>query len=567
METSSPPRRLVRLALTLLVAVRIGTAAAAPPPVLVYTFPGCAPTLQDCVALAPEGSEIRVATNGPIDEVLTIERSLQLRAAPGFTPVLTPGSYILASARPGGDRHLVIQGLRWEPARSTAIRVTHTTDGSFQIELLDNAFVGITGGSSGDLVTVQTYSSPDTPPPGPIDLRIAGNVVDIPSNADASPFFLSFGRALDGVVRIEDNTIRTAGVRQNSAIGMYHSGGTLALDVARNVIASGAPGQVGGLFVWQTVDTTGRTIARVVNNVITGVDGGMLFGASFYASEGTIDLAVLHNTIAYAALRAVQVGGREDLGGAMSGIIANNVLVFSARSDVGIHEFGDAVIERRNLVTHIGGIDDAPSAPHPETIVVADPQFVGPDDHRLEATSLGVNTASLELLPDDLMHDLVRNPRVAGPAPDMGAYELPCAEDSTEPHCVRQPSCETTGCHSDDPCFPAQCVNDRCVVIEPVGFASAHCACDRAVPSSCPGTAVLATLVRRAERACALLERAVTLGSAGYYRLVTTARRRFDRAAWRTGRRAMTGQLPAACAADLIRDFTDAEARVNRLLK
>lgn len=567
METS-PPRRLVRLALTLLASVLVGTAAAAPPPVLIFTFPGCAPTLQGCIANAPEGSEIRLATNGPIDEALTIERSLQLRAAPGFTPVFTPTSYIFASAMPGGDRHLVIQGLRWEPARSTVIRVTHTTDGAFQVELLDNAFVGIAGTNSGDMVTVQTYSSPDVPPPGPIDLRIAGNVVDIPTNADASPFFLAFGRPLDGTVRIEDNTIRTGGIRQNSAISVYHSGGELALDVARNVIASGTPGQVGGLFVWQNFDVTGRTIARVMNNVITGFDGGMLFGATFYASEGTIDLAVLHNTIAYAAMRAVQVGGREDLGGAASGIIANNVLVFSERSDVGIHEFGDTVIERRNLVTHIGGIDDAPSAPHPETIVVDDPQFVGPDDYRLAPTSLGVNTASLELLPDDLMSDLLRNPRIAGPAPDMGAYELPCAEDGSEPHCVRQPSCEATGCHSDDPCFPAHCVNDRCVVIEPVGFERARCACDRAVPSSCPGTPVLASIIRRADRACTLLDRAATLaGSVHHYRLVSTARRSFDRAAWRAGRRALSGQLSSACATSLVRDFADAEARVNGLLE
>jgi hypothetical protein len=566
METSHP-RRLVRLALTLLASVLVGTAAAAPPPVLIFTFPGCAPTLQGCVAIAPEGSEIRIATNGPIDEALTIERSLQLRAAPGFTPVFTPTSYIFATAVPGADRHLVIQGLRWEPARSTVIRVTHTTEGAFQVELLDNAFVGITGGNPGDMVTVQTYSSAALPDPGPIDLRIAGNVVDIPTDAEASPFFLAFGRALDGTVRIEDNVIRTGGIRQNSAISMYHSGGELALDVARNVIACGTPGQVGGLFVWQTFDTTGRTIARVANNVITGFDGGMMFGASFYASEGTIDLTFVHNTVAWAALRAVQVGGNEDSAEA-SGIIANNVLVFSERSDVGIHEFGDTVIERRNLVTHIGGVDDAPSAPHPETIVVADPQFVGPDDYRLEPTSLGVNTASLDLLPADVMSDLLRNPRVAGHAPDMGAYELPCAEDSTEPHCVHAPPCEKTGCHSNDPCFPAQCVNDRCVVIEPVGFDTARCACDRTVPASCPATTALDAIMRRRDRACTLLDRAATLaGSGHYYRLVTTARRTFDRAAWRAGRRALSKQIPTACAGDLVRDFTDAEARVSGLLE
>jgi hypothetical protein len=50
------------------------------------------------------------------------------------------------------------------------------------------------------------------------------------------------------------------------------------------------------------------------------------------------------------------------------------------------------------------------------------------------------------------MSDLARNPRVAGDAPDMGAYELPCEPDSTEPHCQHAPSCEEmNGCVSDDP--------------------------------------------------------------------------------------------------------------------
>jgi hypothetical protein len=449
-------------------------------------------------------------------------------------------------------RHLLIQGLTWEPAGSSGVlEVVHGTEGRFDVEILNNRFVGITGGTAGSLVTVSTGGTPLPGPLGPIALSLAGNEFDVPSDTETNPVALSFTSALAGTVRVEGNTVRTADQRQQSAIDLYHTEGELAVEVERNVIASANPEQ-SGVNAYQNGDGSGRIVARVFDNLITGFDGGMRFGVSFYASAGTIDLTVLHNTVVSASLRAVQVGGREDLGGHASGIIANNVLVFSERSDVGIHQFRDTVMERRNLVTHIGGPDDAPEAPSPDDIVVTDPQFVGPDDYRLEPTSLGINTASIELLPEDIVSDLDRNPRVAGPAPDMGAYELPCEPDSTEPQCVKQPSCEETGCTTDDPCFPARCINDQCVVVEPIGVEHARCACDRPTPSSCPSTPLLKSVRRRASRACTYLERAATTTSPSLYpRLLTSAQQAFERAILGVDRRAMLGQISATCAVGL----------------
>jgi len=566
-------RRFLRLAPILASLVVAGAlvapAFAAPTPTVVLTFPGCAPTLQGCITAAPEGARIELATDGPIQETLSIQRSLQLVAADGFEPVFTPFARILAIGAAGMPRHLVLSGLTWEPAGSSgAIQVTHGSDGTFDVEITRNRFLGITGSSGGSTVSVLTTGVSLPAQLGALNLLLADNDFEAApgTGADTNPVNLTLARECKTNVHIENNRIHTSDLRQQGTIEVYHAEGTLQLEVARNVVVSGNPGMP-GLNVWQLGNGTGHTSARVVNNVMTGIDGGMRFGASFYASEGRIDLTVVHNTISRANLRAVQVGGRPDLGGHAEGIIANNVLVWSERSDVGIHEFGDTVHERRNLVTHIGGDDDAPPAPSPDTIVVDDPRFVGPDDYRLQPSSAGINTGSNEFLPEGLDSDFDRNPRLAGANPDMGAFELPCDEHDTEPHCVKQPSCEETGCETSDPCAPAQCMNDRCIEVPLRGLASAQCVCDRVVPTSCPTTSLLSGIARRVSRACTHLDRAGDPARARRKsRLLLNAGRAFDRALWQVGRRAFAGQIPPTCAKDLESAYQDAIARIGNLL-
>jgi hypothetical protein len=561
------PSSLRALCASLLLAAGVlgRPAAAAPPPVETLTFPGCGTTVQDCIEDAPEGALVQLATNGPIDQALTIEKSLQLRAAPGFRPVFTPFSYIYARAVVSDDRHLVLQGLTWQPAGSSGvIIVAHDTDGTFEVEILDNAFLGITGASSGALVTVRTEGSPNVAP-GPLALTLRGNRFEVPNGAETNPVSISLITPVDGTVLVAENLVRTGDVRQTAAIDFYHTGGRVEIDVVRNIVISGNPSE-SGVQVRQNAIETGRTVARVAGNLLIGFNGGMRFGAEFYASEGTIELAVLHNTIVHAGLRAVQVGGREDQGGAASGLIANNVLAFSGRSDVGIHEFEATVVERRNLLTYIDPTD-APAAPGPESIVAANPEFVGNIDFRLAATSPGVNTAAPALVPADLTVDLDGWPRLAGPAADMGAYELPCEPGSTEAHCVMAPTCQETGCATDDPCYPALCVNDQCVTVEPTGFERARCVCARPLPASCASTPLPLPLVKKPAKACAQLGRAATsTAERQVRRFLSSARRAWDQSARAAVRRAAKGTLAPECAAALEADWVDASARVEYLL-
>jgi hypothetical protein len=50
--------------------------------------------LQDCINGASAGDIVRVATNTPIAQHLTIDKSLTLRAATGFTPVMDTGRFV-----------------------------------------------------------------------------------------------------------------------------------------------------------------------------------------------------------------------------------------------------------------------------------------------------------------------------------------------------------------------------------------------------------------------------------------------------------------------------------------
>src|SRR4051794_17493032 len=61
---------------------------------LTYPSASCNTTLQGCIVAASSGDTVQVATNIPIGESLTIDKSLTLRPAAGFSPVLNSGARV-----------------------------------------------------------------------------------------------------------------------------------------------------------------------------------------------------------------------------------------------------------------------------------------------------------------------------------------------------------------------------------------------------------------------------------------------------------------------------------------
>lgn len=537
----------------------LGRHAAADVPPLV--FPGCGATIQECIDDAPAGGVVELATDGPIDEDLRIIRGLQLVAAPGFRPVFTPFSFILATSPPTGDATLVLRGLTWEPAGAfRVIRVQHVGTGVYDVQIADNAFLGIQGSGISPLIEVGTFGATS---PGPILATVRGNRFELPA-AGAWPVALSFTTHTDGIAMIEENVVDSADTSTAGAVDVYHTEGDFQVWAVRNVMRIAKPEKI-AINVWQHgnggMTAPGQLAVRVLGNLLLGVDGGMRFGTSTYASLGTVDLLVAHNTIVGADFRAVQVGGNEDEA-EMTGVIANNVLAHSERSDVGIHEFLDTVVETNNLLTRIDP-NDSPSAPGAHSIVVDDPGFAGPGDFRLGATSHAVNSASPAWTPAELAWDLDGMPRLAGAAADLGAYELPCAPDDTAPHCA--PMCSPATCHSDDPCTPTACVGQSCRVTPKTGLDAVTCACARPLPSTCGGVLVPKSIAQRAAKACVQIDRIAE----------ATTRRQIERRVrsaqrgWNKAMRLLASPrstLPPACEEDLAAQYTDAVARALFLI-
>jgi hypothetical protein len=551
---------LLRTFVTLALLAVLGRPAAATDPGEALVFPGCGKTIQQCIDAAPNGGMVLLATDDTIDGDVTITRSVTLAAAPGYRPVLSPASNIFARSAGGGDKFLVVRGLTWEPAgASTAIRVLHDGDGAYDVQLLDNDILGLQGSGFSAVISVQT-TQPG--PGGPLILNVRGNTLQLPPGS-RWPIEIELPWTVNGITVVEQNVIDTADTGQPGAIFFRHWEGEMLFYAIHNVIRTANPAQT-AIEVYQSGDGVGdgRIQARIFGNLLRGIDGGMRFGTSLYAERGTIDLLVAHNTIVDANIRAVQVGGRDDQGADVSGVIANNVLARSGRGDVGIHEFGDQVLETNNLLT-VMDPEGFPSEPGPYSILVTDPGFAAADDFHLAPTSPAINKADPAHTPAELMFDLDGQPRVAGPAADLGAFELPCAPGDDAPHC--EPTCTATTCQSGDPCYVAGCVGDMCRTTPVEGFLNAAlCACDRPLPSACAGALVPTRITRRAANACIQIDRVIPDSS---LRQITKRVRSAQRN-WSKARKLLASPrsgVPAACAAALSAQYDDASRRAGRL--
>jgi len=82
---------------------------------VIYPGPNpCDGTLQACIDATPAGETIQIATNGPIAESISFEKSLTLEAADGFLPVFGAGASVFAGTPATGSHFIRIAGLYLE---------------------------------------------------------------------------------------------------------------------------------------------------------------------------------------------------------------------------------------------------------------------------------------------------------------------------------------------------------------------------------------------------------------------------------------------------------------------
>jgi len=357
----------------------------------------CNGTLQACVSAAGPDDGVEIATNGPIDESIDKTGSLDLRAALGFSPVFAANRQI--TARPslaGGDQFIRIAGLTLTRGQIQVSQVGQPA--ALTVQLFDNT---VLAPQASPPIQVVAWDSG-----GPLVFTISGNTLATDISWDAV--------VLVSVVRafasgdIVANVIPVPPNNDAVAIDLSVEDGALDVDVVGN--------RIDGAFYHDGIvlnrSGTGVLTARILGNLVRGASGGA--GIAAYGNgtpDGNLDVQIVNNTVT-GNWRGIQVF-------AIDSIVANNVITHSVDSGLS----GAVPANHHNLF--FGNAEDFDASTAGPGSVFADPLFVGANDFRLRAGSPAIDAGDSTAVPPELTTDLAANPRIAGAAVDIGAYEAP----------------------------------------------------------------------------------------------------------------------------------------------
>jgi hypothetical protein len=400
-------------------AAAIALTLAVPAGAALRTWPGSSPcntTLQACLDAADAGDIVEIASDGPITGPVELYRkSLTLRAAAGFSPVVQAGSFTNVIDAFGADTlvAIVIEGLT---IRGGTIDAYQAGTGPFGLTIRGNTVEadGLDANRTG--IRLGTFGSTPT---GPVNFAIVDNTVNLGflQGDDISAIGVEdLPGSTIGV--IDGNTVGNGGTFSTlSAIRVRNSLGSVDLQVSRNRVA--AVGYNGGILLVQ--EGAGSTLdARVFDNLVTGTVGvtGPQPGAiSLIASAGAMHADVINNTLAGNHTGFIASAGA---GASIDGALANTVIANNGTRGVVI----DAAIagnfpNEHNLVFGNGSNEFTPGT----GTVLADPRFVGAQDFHLRSNS-PARDAGNTALAAGISVDLDDAPRVFGAAVDIGAWEI-----------------------------------------------------------------------------------------------------------------------------------------------
>lgn len=107
----------------------------------VFTYPGpvpCNTTLQACIDGAGVGDTVLIGTNSPINESPSLTKSLALKAAAGFAPVLSQNHTITATSGGVTNNTFTIQGFTLQRG---IINVLHSSTGTLTANIVGNTIL------------------------------------------------------------------------------------------------------------------------------------------------------------------------------------------------------------------------------------------------------------------------------------------------------------------------------------------------------------------------------------------------------------------------------------------
>ena len=403
-----------RGAWTMWLVVAIAASAPAAVRAAIRTYPGPAPcdvTLAACITGATEGDVVQIATNGPIDEGVLLNKSLTVEAAPGFTPQLGTGLTFreVYVSLTGAGSTVVVRGLRM-PNGGAEVYTQGT--GTHSITVADCAITNSYLGNSARAILVGVRT--------PATLRFERN--DIISN----------GYAID--------------------VGTSTSSGNVEIDVVGNRIRKSSAGY-SSAGIWLDLRGAFNVTARVQSNLVYDVaDCNCGFPAGMYATTSdTVQatIAFVNNTIDQAGERGIALLP-PSAGQTLVAHIYNNIVT---RSNLGIvlpalsaglvvgHGFNDFF--ENAMSTDFGGY------PPGAGTVSIDPLFVDRNarDYHLQPTSTLVHGGTGSPPGGLPALDADGNVRIAGPGVDYGAFELGSTPPTTTTTVSTTPTTTTlAGC-------------------------------------------------------------------------------------------------------------------------
>jgi hypothetical protein len=378
-------------------------------------FP-CDTTLQACVSGANPSDGILIATDGPIDESITIDKSLTLSAESGFRPLFS-ASHTVEAVLTGADGHSIdIEGLWFDAG---AILVNQAASGPLTARVAGNRL--LSSFSNGTPAIELRTGGAD--PVGSITFELSDNTMSVPAGDHQTGINVESANGSDCTGRIAGNVIEMEGSSDGAAIQVSNpAGASLSADVIGNEILGAAFDL--GIAIRQG-SATGSSEVRILGNLVIG-QGGEIGGpgaVAFSGSASTLTATVVNNTVVNGE---DGIQGTASGSGTVEGLVANNLVSGNSHSGIQIDSaLTDTLLNRNNLV-FANGINSF--TPGPGTIT-DDPLFVDPhDDYHLKFGSPAIDAGDDSVVPatdidGKAITDLDGNARIQGSHVDIGAYE------------------------------------------------------------------------------------------------------------------------------------------------
>ena len=424
MEPFMKPAHLARL-FTLLLLASLSLPAMATERI----WPGSAPcngTLQACINAVAGGDTVLIAINTPINENLTINKSLVLKAQSGFRPIFASGSTIVGDSAVSGW-NVEIAALNMPDGHINLNRTSSATDAAsfkihdmrmisattisdvislsgkpFNFSVTNNWVAGIpNGGMTVGLIRVSTK--------GASQGTLAFNRVDTPALGQGAGILLDAFNGSEVTANIYGNVLH--GIFGDTLHGNYSSG---ALVVQEGVLSS-APSTV---------------TAHLFSNVVAGGNGQGV-GILTQWDAGTMNIATINNSVVGMS-RGVQywpLNGYDSLG-TLSSVFANNLLAWNSGFGLLVHvgHIGDLSSFKNNLFWNDGNEQPLPGSgtanvtSNPRLWSLDQPRIT-PGSYALEAgdtttLALGSLLYGIPLIDADGLR------RIKQTEVDIGAYEF-----------------------------------------------------------------------------------------------------------------------------------------------